>query len=530
MAIIRPQGTIKLYTKVPLIPDGEDTLDFDTPAEQKAYFDLYTFRTLTEYSYIRGGADNGGTIRVNLRAEDCYFCNYLAYQNEGFSDKWFYAFVRRVSYVSPTVCEIEFTIDEWQTWLFNWDFGDCQIERETVTQKQENDLSVLRYPDTPPHVTQTDCKINNFFGDDLAQYGIRVVTSDVSASLYWSQSANYAMDRGGTSEVSVNWYDLSEAGALEAYKAISEKTSDQLLSVTIAPRALSGGIMGRRTVAPVFATDSTGDVFLGDTFADNYTPRNAKTRRAIDFVVRSTAGENIYNLLDFGDGVARFAYFGDALGVNCGVTIEPLGYLSPQQTNISGLPLVGRRAGAWSITYNTDVATRSDSYANGQTLKTMLSPLFSLVGSLDNLGKWAVSSAVGVAQSLVMSADQRYTVNSAGSSPATDTRFSLDQPVYCWRSCSATDARKIDIYYSAYGYKVDRFGKPSKNNRVNWDYLKLTTVQLYSIACPSDAIARISERLRNGLRIWHNADIFGSVTDSDGNPRANSAISEEVME
>lgn len=524
MAIITPQGAITLYTCVPLIEGGEDTLDFEDEQAQRNYFDLFKSQALTDYSYIKGGAENGGTIRVNLRAEDCYNCNYLSYQNSGFTSKRFYAFVREVRYISPEVCEIAFAVDDWQTWLFSgWFLGDCQIERETVTQSQEYDNSVLQIPEQLPAYTATDGPLYNLLPDELSQYGIRVVTSSTSATLYWSQTTGYPLDRGGTSEVSVDWFDLDAGGAKEAYEFIAAKTPEQVLSVTIAPRALSGGVMGVRSLSP----SADVDLFIAGGLDSNYRAKNNKCYSIVELVTRCGSAENIYREVDFAASQVRFAYFGDALGVNCGITVEPIGWLSPTQMGNYGdklLPQVGRRSGAWSISYNTEIATRSDSYANGQTLKTMLSPLFGLAGSIGNLGKWAVSSAAEVGKSVVMSADQRYTVNSTGATPATDARYSLDQPVYCWRSCSATDARKIDIYYSAYGYRVDRFGKPNLHNRANWDYIKLSNVMIYNSAAPADAMARISDRLREGLRIWHNTDLIGSITDEDGNPRGNACI------
>lgn len=52
------------------------------------------------------------------------------YQNANFGQKWFYAFIDKMEYVSSAVARIFISTDAWQTWQFDVSFGKCYVERE----------------------------------------------------------------------------------------------------------------------------------------------------------------------------------------------------------------------------------------------------------------------------------------------------------------------------------------------------------------------------------------------------------------
>ena len=54
------------------------------------------------------------------------------YQNESYSDKWFYAFITKMEYVNNGMTRIEIITDVWQTWQFDIEFKESFIEREMI--------------------------------------------------------------------------------------------------------------------------------------------------------------------------------------------------------------------------------------------------------------------------------------------------------------------------------------------------------------------------------------------------------------
>ena len=69
-------------------------------------------------------------MRVGYSADNIYDCNYLMFQNTNFGNKWFYAFINSVEYINNDVAEIQFEIDDIQTWFFDFDFNSTYVLRQ----------------------------------------------------------------------------------------------------------------------------------------------------------------------------------------------------------------------------------------------------------------------------------------------------------------------------------------------------------------------------------------------------------------
>lgn len=132
---IAPDTNVKILRNVPLDENYEHTVHFGDSdsasglyAAQTRFFNNYVAYNLTDYTYQRL---QRGYIRVGIRAESLYNCNYLMFQNTAFGNKWFYAFILGIEYINNEVSQIQFEIDVMQTWMFNYKLGKCFVERMT---------------------------------------------------------------------------------------------------------------------------------------------------------------------------------------------------------------------------------------------------------------------------------------------------------------------------------------------------------------------------------------------------------------
>mgnify|MGYP001032998443 CR=1 FL=1 len=137
MAYILPNGVIQFMQY-----DGDKnynhTVLFDSEAEQDEYFRKRVTATLDNQSYSRYTKKS---VRVRGKSDALMRYNYLRFKNTAYNSKWFYAFIDEIEYVSNEVSEVFFTIDVIQTWMFNFDFGKCFIEREhTATDERGEHL------------------------------------------------------------------------------------------------------------------------------------------------------------------------------------------------------------------------------------------------------------------------------------------------------------------------------------------------------------------------------------------------------
>lgn len=134
-----PNTVVKILKGIELDRDLENTYRFASLSAQQNFFSARAKHILGNepmagLRYIRTGEDS---IKVELKTAALYDCNYLMFQNTGYMDatgrtRWFYAFIDRVDYVNEETSEIFYTIDPMQTWLFDFKFADCMVEREHV--------------------------------------------------------------------------------------------------------------------------------------------------------------------------------------------------------------------------------------------------------------------------------------------------------------------------------------------------------------------------------------------------------------
>lgn len=125
---ITPQTDIKLL-EVPLQIDNKNQLTFTNSVEQYNYFNSLPFLYIDNVQYQR--KDN--IIRFPAHIDKLLNYNYVMYQNENYTDKWFYAFITNMRYVNDNMTEITITTDVFQTWQFDFIFKESFIEREMLS-------------------------------------------------------------------------------------------------------------------------------------------------------------------------------------------------------------------------------------------------------------------------------------------------------------------------------------------------------------------------------------------------------------
>ena len=127
MPYIPPNSDVVLCRGVPIDSDYKHTLYFDSVAAQNNYFFSKAFKQFHHVSYQR---ERRNVMTLETPSSELYGCNYLLFKNTSYSEKWFFAFVDLVEYVSDTVTDIYYTIDMMQTWMFQYTLKQCFVARE----------------------------------------------------------------------------------------------------------------------------------------------------------------------------------------------------------------------------------------------------------------------------------------------------------------------------------------------------------------------------------------------------------------
>ena len=82
--IVNPKGVVKLLKNIGWHSDLKHTRLFATEDAQLTYMASRVAHTFTEnFTYVR----EQKVLRVPIRADDIYNCNFLMFKNVGFGDK-----------------------------------------------------------------------------------------------------------------------------------------------------------------------------------------------------------------------------------------------------------------------------------------------------------------------------------------------------------------------------------------------------------------------------------------------------------
>lgn len=129
---ITPNTNVKLL-KLPLHINNKNQLTFENKSAQSNYFLSLNALEIDNCTYQR--KDN--VIRFPDHIDNILQYNYCMYQNENYSDKWFYAYITNMRFINPNMTEISIKTDTWQTWQFDIKLMQSFIEREIVNKNDD---------------------------------------------------------------------------------------------------------------------------------------------------------------------------------------------------------------------------------------------------------------------------------------------------------------------------------------------------------------------------------------------------------
>lgn len=148
---ITPNTNLKLL-KCPLSLDNKNQLTFANETAQFNYFNSLPSIEKENFKYIRLNS----VIRFPAHIDTLLEYNYCMYQNDNYSNKWFYAYIIDMKYINDNMTEISIISDVWQTWQFELSFKDSFIEREMINVADDVPGSNLM----PENVELGELKIN----------------------------------------------------------------------------------------------------------------------------------------------------------------------------------------------------------------------------------------------------------------------------------------------------------------------------------------------------------------------------------
>lgn len=538
---ITPDGIIKVLKGVPLDNTYEHTIYFygDSAGKQAQYnyFNSKTKYTFPAQSYSRV---NRGFVKVDRNAEDMYDCNYMMFRNVSFGDKWFYAFITSIDYISNQTARINYEIDVMQTWLNGYDFRfeECFVDRahtptdfmfEHVVPEDFNiggEYVVDRYDVFDMSEMKIYMFVSEYFVGDDSDPHFR--PPDVS----WINKTPNGLG--------AYLYDNTQAGLTSMETMIGNFVryghEQSIVSIQLVPTKFNGITWASPRSYTQRITPPTTSTTLGGT---TFVPKNKKlyTYPYNKLVVSCHDGTpKDYKWELWGNGTAgglpnRGTFFieGNA-GMKPSVLCYPGGSYRNIALNIDDgvvfdqFPLGSWVGDAYKAYWAQNYGVHGRNFANEPNLFNDIFMGLRVGGmqALTGVGAMATGHPAIGALGLVSSANA--IANAIAKSQTLPNRFYGDtnssnllmglgrvEFMFVQMSIKEDYLRIIDDYFTKFGYARKTVMVPPQNVRPHWTYVRTIGCNL-NAEMPADDAAKICAIMDNGITFWRYGNEVGDYT------------------
>lgn len=512
---IEPNTTIKLYSGVPLDNTYNHTLYFASESEQHSYFSVSKY-TLSAQSYQRV---ERGKMRIERKADDLYDCNYLAFKNVNYGDKWFYAFITSVEYINNVTSEITFEIDVMQTYMFDVTLKDCFVEREhSVTDVIGENIQA--------EPIETGEYVNSDYGlvRDVRDMLVMIMIADETSTSYGDL---YEGIYGGCDIWAYNSTDTTSITS--KVKEYIQKP-DQIIAMYMCPKMLiqdvpDGGKHLSYSKTSSFITETLPSVTEESQDFDGYVPKNKKLYTyPYNFLrIDNASGQSLNLRYEFFDNLTPVIEIQGSFLMPVKLVARPCSY--------KGLPSYSELGG---YTSSKSEAISLENYPmcswNVDTFKSWLAQnsvpvALNAIGSVTNsaiASQYSVhptaSFATGTVGTVASILSQVYTASIAadqcrGNISNGNVNVARDIQAFYKQRCHVTKdfAIVIDNFFSMYGYATNKVKQPNISSRPHWNYVKTLGCVVVGRA-PSDDIKKMCSIYDNGITFWKNANEVGNYS------------------
>lgn len=550
MFYIEPNTRIEFLRGVPLDPGYENTLYFDTLAQQDAYFYGKLALAINRASYQR---EERGWLKVSWNAAEndnpviatLYNISYMRFKNTNFENKWFYAFVDNVEYVNNNTVRIRYHLDVMQTWAFDYAFNQCMIEREHTETDYIGENTIPE-----------NFELGDYIFDNAQEFNYEptavVVTAGDFGGTYGSGVVVPGLSTKGDWFSGVHFYPFplhvqQQVDALNQMLEDAYTDRDKLntiIAVFVMPNSfITPNFPAQEFTESVITASHVGGYMLGD-----YPCRNAKLL---------TYPYNLLYVTNYQGGhmELHFEYFSDPtncklkvwgnMSVNPGLVLYPNNYKTTgdnfdEMLECTGFPMcawandaykawVAQNAGTIAATAFTIAggmaygAYKSFNYTPDRSIPftdmgETRRPLHTGESLSFSPSKELVGSIVAAINAVGKVADHAVEPPTAHGSGNGNLQFQSGKMTFMWchKHIRPEYAEIIDNFFDMYGYATHRVGYPRRDVRPCYTYVKTVDCSMDGNV-PTEDLRVIENIFNKGVRFWKSTAVFGVFDNAVNN-------------
>lgn len=519
---VQPNNRLVLLRNVPMDKEYENTMwwiDVATQTNTMLSFAKYTY-TPTTYQRV-----NKNTCRVNHVADELYDVNYMMFQNTNFGNKWFYAFVDKVDYINDAVAEITYTLDEIQTWYFDFtplysfverchsatdDIGDNIVdepvecgeyvvnEMKHPTQMDEMCAIILTVIDAGGTIQSTDVKV------------IDKVLSGCSGRAFLF----------GTT---------AQKQAINAYLDTYIQDPNQVVAIYLLPKYMVVGVgnipdngleLGNFTSSGLLLSGNDLPQINSNTQLDGYTPRNKKllTYPYNYLTVSNNNGQSLNLRYEFFDLLSATCQIDFCASLPVSAKLYPRGY--------KGLGSSGDYVYESLTLDNYPMCSWNADYFKAWVAQNNVPSMLGIGASMYNQGSRIISGGsfahLAPVNMIAHTLGEAYQASIhgnilKGNIQNGNINIAHDRQTFYFGRMSLNNqfAQIIDNFFTRYGYAQKRVMLPPRHNRSQFTYIKTLDCKI-SGSIPADAEAIICGAFDKGITFWTNTQNVGNYLVNNG--------------
>lgn len=517
---INPNTTIYLCAGIPWGNDYAHVRLFQNMEERLSFLSTKIIATLDGATYQRD--DKFVSFPANY--ETIANCNYMYYRN---NNRWYFNFITDIRFQNENKSDVYFEQDVFQTWFADDTLKISFVEREHTNDDTFGSNLVPENLETGEYVYNQNITsgygtVYDFTPGIIIAVSERldgVATSSLLDNTFTGLSYYYAKRERVDKAISmVDEYAKSGKG-----DAIVSMFMYPLELLNIFPASPSYGWVSGMGSERIYGNK------LLNVFAplDGYTPKNNKLYtypyRALELYGSGASGKEYrYEFFDFeAHGLnGPFVLF-SSLGGSAPIVCTPLNYKGLDISLDESLTMPAFPVCSWI----------NDTFKNWYAQNQMgmnLNALTTIVGGSVGAGvgvftgdfSGAVESVVGaatkIANTLVTIEEHKIIPDSARGNTASSNSFFANGQwyFYMFPKCVRYEyAKRIDDYFTMYGYKTLQTKVPNLYGRRSWNFVKCTEANLID-SIPVVAHNRIKQAFETGVTFWHTNDIKNYALDN----------------
>lgn len=508
---ISKNGTCYLIESIAIHNDYNDCIAFDSRSSQLSYFTDKASQTLSNLSYIKVSSNK---IRVNCSFAVASKASYCVIKNSNYENRNYFCFVNDYEYINDNCIEITFEIDVINTYLFDFTFRPCLIERTHTT------TDVIGEHIEPENVDLGDYVVNT--KETLgAKQSINLDTYNWIAVLAPFDGATNSVVDGNAQGCVYYTYPASNKAQLQTLINEYQEKPDSIVAIYLVPSevvaAHSGkidGLSGR-----TFSVSCSG--VTTDTTIDGYKPKNKKllTYPYNTLEIINGSGSSISCRFEFFNNIASPSFqIASCITQPVTLLLNPTSYKGTgiyelESLTISNYPMLSWQSNAFA------------EWCGQSATPSVMSALTSVIaggvvagvsgGSMAPIAISALSSATNVISQGYTASVKANNVrgNVANGSPLINN--SRNHFTAYRLSITKEYAKRIDDYFTRFGYAYGKIAKVGIKNRKAFTFVKTNGCTINPNGIPSDAITKICSIFDNGVTFWREGKTVGDYSQDN---------------